>query len=345
MPASSPRVPSRRMWITAATTLALASVAAAAAVTTASPASNTSLLSRKSHHSPEAPWTDADARAQKTRDEWSSVVGWISIACWVIVYTPQLKENYDRKSGDGLSLAFVVIWLAGDALNLVGAWRQELLGTMIILAGYYTLCDIALIAQYYYYRKWHAYYHSAVTAEGQTSNVRTATETTPLVGTAKSSQENSRSQLQREVIKYLIAAGLVITTGVAAWAVQSHLEGDEGQAKRPEGPGWKWDAQIFGWLSAILYLVSRVPQIFKNRQTKCEGLSLALFLFAVAGNVTYVASILIKSTGRDYLVESSSWLVGSLGTVFLDFIVLYQFVAYKEAREALALQTDAEASA
>ncbi len=65
--------------------------------------------------------------------------------------------------------------------------------------------------------------------------------------------------------------------------------------------------------------VFRVPQILKNRTTKCEGLSLALFVFAVAGNLTYVASILLKSTERDYLVESFSWLVGSLGTVFLDF--------------------------
>ncbi len=33
---------------------------------------------------------------------------------------------------------------------------------------------------------------------------------------------------------------------------------------------------------------SRVPQIAKNRHTKCEGLSVALFLFAVMGNVTYI---------------------------------------------------------
>lgn len=43
----------------------------------------------------------------------------------------QLKESYDRKSGEGLSLAFVIIWLAGDLLNLIGAWRQELLWTMV----------------------------------------------------------------------------------------------------------------------------------------------------------------------------------------------------------------------
>lgn len=54
------------------------------------------------------------------------------------------------------------------------------------------------------------------------------------------------------------------------------------------------------------------------------------------GNLTYVASILIKSTQRDYIVENLSWLVGSLGTIFLDFVVLAQFITYREEREALA---------
>lgn len=82
-----------------------------------------------------------------------------------------------------------------------------------------------------------------------------------------------------------------------------------------------------------LVVASRIPQIFKNRQTKCEGLSLALFVFSVAGNLTYCASILIKSTQKEYVIENMSWLVGSLGTVFLDFIVLAQFVHYRDERD------------
>lgn len=81
-----------------------------------------------------------------------------------------------------------------------------------------------------------------------------------------------------------------------------------------------------------------MPQIFKNRQTKCEGLSLALFVFSVAGNLTYCASILIKSTAREYLIENMSWLVGSVGTVFLDFIVLGQFVHYREEQSRADIQ-------
>ena len=97
----------------------------------------------------------------------------------------------------------------------------------------------------------------------------------------------------------------------------------------------RWDAQLLGWLSALLYLSSRIPQIFKNQQTKCAGLSLALFIFAVGGNVTYVLSILLMDTSTGYLIENASWIVGSVGTIFLDFIVLYQFIKYAPDRRRI----------
>lgn len=59
----------------------------------------------------------------------------------------------------------------------------------------------------------------------------------------------------------------------------------------------------------------------KNMKTECEGLSLALFLFAIAGNVTYVLSICSESVSSKHLVANASWLVGSGGTVVLDLIV------------------------
>jgi hypothetical protein len=57
----------------------------------------------------------------------------------VVVYSPQIYENFTLKSGEGLSIAFVVIWLAGDLCNLIGASTAGLLPTVIILAGYVRL--------------------------------------------------------------------------------------------------------------------------------------------------------------------------------------------------------------
>ena len=53
-----------------------------------------------------------------------------------MVYSPQIIENYRRKSGEGLSVSFVLIWLAGDLFNLIGAVWARLLSTVIILAVY-----------------------------------------------------------------------------------------------------------------------------------------------------------------------------------------------------------------
>jgi uncharacterized protein with PQ loop repeat len=76
----------------------------------------------------------------------------ISIACWVVVFSPQIIENFRRGSADGLSLLFIVVWLAGDVFNILGAVFQGVLPTMVILAVYYTLADIVLLGQCFYYR-------------------------------------------------------------------------------------------------------------------------------------------------------------------------------------------------
>ncbi|KAJ5955264.1 Aldolase-type TIM barrel [Penicillium viridicatum] len=82
----------------------------------------------------------------------SGICGSVSIACWVVVFSPQIIENFRRGSADGLSLIFLIIWLAGDVFNILGAVLQGVLPTMIILAVYYTLADIVLLGQCFYYR-------------------------------------------------------------------------------------------------------------------------------------------------------------------------------------------------
>lgn len=97
-----------------------------------------------------------------------------------------------------------------------------------------------------------------------------------------------------------------------------------------------------------------------NRKTKCAGLSLLMFAFAVCGNATYVAvrslwlllylcspttnrtdaqlqtarpqSILLTSTSEQHIWINAPWLLGSAGTIFLDFLVLGQFAWYSKER-------------
>lgn len=57
------------------------------------------------------------------------------------------------------------------------------------------------------------------------------------------------------------------------------------------------------------------PFTVKNFETECEGLSPALFLFAMSGNGTYALSIFFASTKRKYLLANAPWLTGSATVV------------------------------
>ena len=54
----------------------------------------------------------------------------------MVVYSPQVIENYQLQSGEGLSVGFVVIWLIGDICNFSGAIIAGLLPTIILLGFY-----------------------------------------------------------------------------------------------------------------------------------------------------------------------------------------------------------------
>lgn len=60
----------------------------------------------------------------------------MSLACWIVVYSPQIWENYQLKSGEGLSVTFIVLWLLGDITNALGGALANLLPTVVILAVY-----------------------------------------------------------------------------------------------------------------------------------------------------------------------------------------------------------------
>ena len=54
----------------------------------------------------------------------SGITGSISIACWIIVLHPKYMKILKEKSLEGLSLTFIVLWLAGDVFNVLGAVLQ-----------------------------------------------------------------------------------------------------------------------------------------------------------------------------------------------------------------------------
>ncbi|KAJ1947270.1 putative vacuolar membrane transporter for cationic amino acids [Kickxella alabastrina] len=83
----------------------------------------------------------------------SDIFGYISFACWLCVLMPQLWLNYKRKSSEGLSLGFILMWLAGDFTDWYGAYVGRLLLPAILIALYFVITDVVLLAQMFIYRK------------------------------------------------------------------------------------------------------------------------------------------------------------------------------------------------
>ncbi|TKA83240.1 hypothetical protein B0A55_02952 [Friedmanniomyces simplex] len=81
----------------------------------------------------------------------SGISGSISLAAWIFLLVPQLVENYQQGSADGISLTFLFIWFVGDVTNLAGALWAGLVPTVTALAVYFCFADAILIGQCLYY--------------------------------------------------------------------------------------------------------------------------------------------------------------------------------------------------
>ncbi|KAG8744918.1 hypothetical protein FRC12_014711, partial [Ceratobasidium sp. 428] len=230
--------------------------------------------------------------------------------------------------------------------GFLGGWLAGLLPTIIILAAYYTICDTILLFQIYYYRWTHPVHPASLILPRPPPNRAdphtTADEHSPLLrdqapnnsASVKTVERDAHDTLARRTLRYVLLFGFVIGTGIAAWAINRAMHPKNGVEPLPprEDEIIEWRSQLLGYASAVCFIGARIPQILKNRETKCEGLSLALFMFTLTGNFTYVLSICVASMSNQHLLANASWLAGSGLTMFFDFFVLFQFYYYQGAR-------------
>jgi hypothetical protein len=152
---------------------------------------------------------------------------------------------------------------------------------------------------------------------------------------------------------------LVCAAGVLGWWLSNrNSHPDQGGGASPpeareEALEFNVLGQIFGYICAILYLGSRIPQLLLNyRRKSTEGISMLFFLFACIGNLTYVLSICAYSpqpacevpnhcepgeAGKlygKYIAVNLSWLVGSFGTLLLDAGVFVQYFMYQKDEDS-----------
>ncbi|KAF5958172.1 hypothetical protein HYC85_005397 [Camellia sinensis] len=85
-------------------------------------------------------------------DELSFAFGLISLVCWGVAEIPQIITNFRTKSSHGVSLLFLLTWIAGDVFNLVGCLLEPAtLPTQFYTALLYTASTVVLMLQSLYY--------------------------------------------------------------------------------------------------------------------------------------------------------------------------------------------------
>jgi len=173
---------------------------------------------------------------------------------------------------------------------------------------------------------------------------------TPKKATAIPKPSQPKALLQK-ILFNLTAVIVVVAAGIGGYYLSPSSSNSGGETREEQDSILQFNVtgQVFGYLCAVLYLGSRVPQLLLNyRRKSTEGISALFFLFACIGNLTYVLSIFAFNPvcrhkhcrqgeagaiyGR-YILVNLSWIIGSLGTLFLDFGVFAQFFMYRKDEE------------
>ncbi|KAH7316456.1 PQ-loop protein [Stachybotrys elegans] len=271
----------------------------------------------------------------------SGVFGSISMTAWICLLIPQLIANYKAQRADGLSMAFLIVWLLGDATNLIGALFTRLAPTAVALASYFCVADVVLISQCVYYNTRNARRQkraaaglseqSPLLAQHRNSSKPTEGEVDPTKSTESRDDIPDGSSWANNALS-LVA---VYVIGLCGWYV-SYKAGawgsEDPSAPEPhstEKAPLEIVGLVLGYASAVCYLCARIPQIIKNYQEKsCEGLAILFFMLSLTGNLMYGLSLVAYSQDRDYLLKALPWLMGSVGTIVEDCIIFVQFRLY-----------------
>lgn len=330
------------------------------------------------------------------KDEFSFTFGLVSLVCWGVAEIPQIITNFRTKSSHGVSLAFLLTWVAGDIFNLVGCLLEPAtLPTQYYTAVLYTTSTVVLVLQGLYYDhvyRWcrcrktkdnqqvdddqdplkpksadrsgisipkaspratprrDFYYMSARSLAGSDtppfrSYLRTAKSGPSAVGLDNESSSDdeaaapvsvSNTVSQPRPIPRSAGYGTFLATSLnlplQSKALTQAYIGYTGRRLLHEGGGMDHSAfgQWLGWLMAAIYMGGRIPQIWLNiKRGSVEGLNPLMFVFALVANLTYVLSIVVRTTEWDSIKPNMPWLLDAAVCVALDFFIILQYIYYR----------------
>jgi len=266
----------------------------------------------------------------------SLAFGLSNIGLWLFAQLPQLYENYKRKSVEAVHPLFLIIWLLGDTTNLLGCILTQQLPFQLYTAIYFCIMDVFLLSQWGYYALIY----------------KRSPDEEPLVfGKARSSSFGIYGILiiiNMSVISLLFYGRDILFSQMA---VNSPSALDSAFTPRMRElltfrngttlplcqlnvtllPWEVLIGDISAWMSCVLYLAARVPQIVRNYQRQTtQGLSITMFAIIFAANTFYGISVLmvLKAIDARFYASVLPFLIGSLGTLIPTTIVFGQWFYY-----------------
>ncbi|KAF2462208.1 PQ loop repeat-domain-containing protein [Lineolata rhizophorae] len=307
----------------------------------------------------------------------STILGCLSIASWLFAQLPQIWKNYQLGSTSGLSIFFLGEWLLGDASNMLGSifTRQAL--WQVVIATYYCLVDCVLVGQWLWYEllKHGRPLRSDIPTlqvDVQHSKPREVFRTPQFSSSPASSREggmgtsmntpqhrnllriagNSSPTPSPRTVLYvaMILAVVARASPVPSSATPPEIV-DSGTAP---GSTQENAGRILSWLSTLMYLGSRMPQLIKNHlRRSTSGLSPTLFAAAFFGNLFYSSSLLTNpcawndfgpyggggwadangSSRVEWIGRAAPFWLGAAGVLVMDAAVGVQFWYFGEGAE------------
>ncbi|KAM8754625.1 lysosomal amino acid transporter 1 homolog [Acanthopagrus schlegelii] len=265
-------------------------------------------------------WYGLGECAQDARDMASIYLGLLSILCFMVSSLPQYYSSCRTGNMDSaLSIWFLLLWLGGDSCNLVGSFLADQLPLQTYTAVYYVIADLAMLAMYLYYKTKNRM------AENRT--VLHVVGVACVLGFTTSLINLPGLGAQQEIIP----------SGFRSRSLLSTSDASVIRAFTPK--------EIIGFsigsVSSVLYLFSRLPQMYTNYKRKStEGVSYFLFALVILGNTMYGMSVLLKNPDegqgeKSYMIHHLPWLIGSLGTLALDLLISVQFLIYRKPKVEL----------
>lgn len=263
-------------------------------------------------------WEILKECAEDGRDMASIYLGLLSILCFMVSSIPQYVQSCKTGNMDrALSIWFLLLWLGGDSCNLVGSYLADQLPLQTYTAIYYVCADLLMLAMY-------AYYKSKNKRQNQRLLVHVV-GLTCVISFSGSLFHVPQVDTQEEVSPFRSRALLSVSDSsrVRAFTTKEII------------------GFTIGSVSSVLYLCSRLPQMYTNFKRKStEGVSYFLFALVILGNTTYGLSVLLKNPDggqgeSSYMIHHLPWLIGSLGTLTLDLIISIQFIVYRKPSQQL----------